>query len=459
MKSLRTAVPLRAWFEGMKGCLMVVVPAALGSSRWAQRLRPIAKPVARYAASALGAIALWPATCASAGEVFSLPALEALAIKGNAAIRAAQSDVSAARGAVQSAQAYPNPEVEYQAGSTQYRPLPTAGVSGFGASYGISQPLDLPFRRNPRIDAAKSGLAAREAGFRAFQLEWIAELRRAYFDALRRRAERTNAEESLKLVQALYNGIKLRLQVGEAARLELIRAEADLLAVQAQARSAALRQEQSLLRLRKLVSPDLPADFEVAGALDAPLNVPVIEELEAQALAANPELERARALREQARYRLNYEEANRLPSVSLRAMREADQELRTFRVGLNVSIPLWDRRKGPIAEAQADVSRAADSYEAQSFAIKQDLQFAYRQYEVTQAQVAALEKGLVAQAVSAVEIAETAYRAGERGLIDVLDAQRVLRSARADLIASRYELASAWVEIQRLVAAARQDQP
>ena len=61
------------------------------------------------------------------------------------------------------------------------------------------------------------------------------------------------------------------------------------------------------------------------------------------------------------------------------------------------------------------------------------------------------ENGVVSAAGAAVRVAEAAYKAGERGLIDVLDAQRVYRSARADLVASRFELAAAWVEIQRLV--------
>jgi len=46
-------------------------------------------------------------------------------------------------------------------------------------------------------------------------------------------------------------------------------------------------------------------------------------------------------------------------------------------------------------------------------------------------------------------IAEAAYRFGERGFLDVLDAQRVYRAARNELIVARYELAQAWVEIER----------
>ena len=50
-------------------------------------------------------------------------------------------------------------------------------------------------------------------------------------------------------------------------------------------------------------------------------------------------------------------------------------------------------------------------------------------------------------------MAEAAYRFGERGILDYLDAQRVYRAARSDLIAARYELRSADVEIARLLAA------
>ncbi|MBS0465774.1 MAG: TolC family protein, partial [Proteobacteria bacterium] len=45
---------------------------------------------------------------------------------------------------------------------------------------------------------------------------------------------------------------------------------------------------------------------------------------------------------------------------------------------------------------------------------------------------------------------EAAYRFGERGILDVLDAQRVLRSVRADLLQARYELQAARIELDFL---------
>jgi hypothetical protein len=50
------------------------------------------------------------------------------------------------------------------------------------------------------------------------------------------------------------------------------------------------------------------------------------------------------------------------------------------------------------------------------------------------------------------KVAEAAYRFGERGIIDYLDAQRVLRNTRVDFLNARYELQAALIEIERLRA-------
>ena len=67
-------------------------------------------------------------------------------------------------------------------------------------------------------------------------------------------------------------------------------------------------------------------------------------------------------------------------------------------------------------------------------------------------QVSALETGIVREAEAALKVAEAAYRFGERGILDFLDAQRVFRAVRNELISARFELSAAVVEIERLSA-------
>ena len=48
--------------------------------------------------------------------------------------------------------------------------------------------------------------------------------------------------------------------------------------------------------------------------------------------------------------------------------------------------------------------------------------------------------------------AEAAYRFGERGILDVLDAQRVLRTVRTDYLSAQCDLQAALIEIEQLRA-------
>jgi cobalt-zinc-cadmium efflux system outer membrane protein len=89
------------------------------------------------------ALALMPLPAGA--ETFGLRQLEDMAA-GHPALKAAAQGVEAARGGVQGARAFPNPEVEYLAGSMRYRPG-IQGTSGGSASVSVSQALDLPFRR------------------------------------------------------------------------------------------------------------------------------------------------------------------------------------------------------------------------------------------------------------------------------------------------------------------------
>jgi cobalt-zinc-cadmium efflux system outer membrane protein len=74
-------------------------------------------------------------------------------------------------------------------------------------------------------------------------------------------------------------------------------------------------------------------------------------------------------------------------------------------------------------------------------------------YRIAQRQVEALETAVLKDAEAAVRVAEAAYRFGERGILDYLDAQRVLRLVRIELISARFNLQAAAAEIDRLRAA------
>jgi len=381
---------------------------------------------------------------------FTRAQIEQLAQGNSRSIQAARNQVEAAVGAVRTAKAFPNPEVEYQKGQSSQR-QPT-GVPGNVEQYILTQPLDMPWTRSARIGAAEAGLDSATAHGRGMEADIMARIRVRYFDVLRRQAELKAALEDQTTMEGIRDRIALRVETGEAPRFELIKADAEMLNSQKNAYTAELRVTQARASLRALVGPTLPEQFVLAGKLQDPLELSDIDSLRDEIRLRNPDLLRARAEQQRATKQLDHERAKRWPTLALRGSKENDPELSTSRVGVVMTIPIWDMRGGPIDEARANLSRANNELAHYEFSLDRSVEVAYEQYQIAQAQVSALESGIVRQAENAVRVAEHAYRFGERGILDVLDAQRVYRAARNELINARYEAASIWAEIERLRA-------
>ncbi len=390
------------------------------------------------------------ASLAVAQAEFDLPSIEALAMSSSRSLMASRDQVTAARYAIDSAGAFPNPELEYLSGNARARS--PGGNPGDARSVTLTQPIDLPWRRSARIGAAEAGLVSASAGSRMFEADLLARLRVRYYEVLRREAELSNAREDAALMQKIRSKIALRVETGEAPRFELIKADAESLNAQKTAQAAGFRLEQSRSLLRQVVGGGLPAEFKLSSRLrDVPALVP-LDDVRKQIAESSPDLARGRAEMVRAERQLELERAQRLPSLALKASMDEDPDMRASKIGVVFSVPIWDRRSGPVGEAAAQLSRARNELEAQQYSLSQGLEVAYQQYEIAQTQATALESGIVRQAESALKVAEAAYRYGERGFLEVLDAQRVFRAARSELIAARYELAAAWVEIERLRA-------
>src|SRR5690606_3813414 len=268
----------------------------------------------------------------------------------------------------------------------------------------------------------------------------------------RREAEFEATLEDMALTQQLYERAQVRVDVGDAPKYEAIRVAAEMLNAQKNSQSALLRVNQAKSFLRQQVGDVLPIGFSIEGDMGNTNRLDTLEELRQTLLSTNPELIQYRHELERAGIAVDYQRSLRLPSLALKASSVRDPEVRDTQFGIVMTIPLWDRNRGPIDEAAANAIRIRSLLEAREFEMTQQLDSAYQQYQIAASQVEALKSGIVRQAESALRIAQSAYRYGERGIIDYLDAQRVLRTARNDLIAAQFDLHIAAIEIDRLLA-------
>ena len=390
------------------------------------------------------------ATGAVAAEPLTLERALGLAEQSSPRLRAAAAQVEGARAGVNTARAFPNPTVSAGGGRVNAR-VPDA-LSGGLSALGVEQPIDLPSVREPRIRAAESGQEAAALAREEVRLQVRADVRRAFYEVLRRESELDLATETERLLDGIRRRVAVRVEVGESPRLEVIRAEAEVATAANAVATARLRLAQAKTVLRTVVGLPPGAELSVEGEAVAPPPPPGLDALREEVLARYPGVAQARAEVTRAEARLATERALRVPQPTLVADVLQGPETRDAVLGIRVPIPLFDRRQGPIGEAAAAVGAAAADAERRRLDLIAALENAYNRYRVATEQIAAFEGGLLRQAEAALRVAESAYRFGERGFIEVLDAQRVLRQVRTDFLAARFEQQSAHIDLDQLRA-------
>ena len=381
---------------------------------------------------------------------YSLQELINIALESSPQVLAARDQVRAIKGQVSIARAIPNPEFEVSTG--QQRSATGSLTVGNVSSWAVTQPLDMPYTRYPRVNAAEANLRAAEATRVAFEIETISRVQQRFYELMRRQAESRAADEDLSLTKEIRDRMQLRYDVGETARFELIRAQTEFLNAQIAQESSRLRIDQARSQLRQVVGHSVAADYAVVAEQPKTEVLPPLNILLSEIQSQSPDIQKARAEVEASESKLSFEKNSRLPRLSFKASQYNDPNFTDRLYGLVVSIPIWDFKSGQVAEAEANASKAKNQLNAQSQSLDQQLETAYKLYQIASYQVKVLDQEVVELASSARRIAEVSYRYGERGMLEYLDAQRTFRAARNDLIKARFDLATVITEIQRLRA-------
>lgn len=414
-------------------------------------MTPVVTRSVTWAAFAGVALAL---ASPGAGPLTLDQALE-LAEKNHPQFQVASAMLEAAQAGITTARAYPNPEAGVLAGHQRARVPGT--VPGPVQVYSFAQPLETRKVRETRILAAELGKSASEFAQAEARIMVRSVVRQAFYLTLRRKSELELATGNQKLVEDLKRRIEVQVSVGEAARLELTRAEAEAAIARTSTKSAQLRLVTALAALRAAIN--LPQDEEIdpLGQLDPASSLPPLSTLRAEVERNYPALRQSESEIRRSSLRLQNELALRTPQPTLRSEYEHQPDVATYRVGVSLPVPLWNKRQGPIGEAAAALRLATSTLSLRRLEIFAQLESAYGRYQVASQQLAIYEEGVLKQAEAALQAAEAAYRFGERGVIEVLDAQRVLRGARLDFLNAQHDRQAALIELQQLRAADLRD--
>ena len=317
------------------------------------------------------------------------------------------------------------------------------------SSWQLMQPLDLSGRRGLREDAARHRVRATEADNRARRNERAVQLRRAFHDLLRQ-------QETLRAVGdwaarfAVIGGVVDKLaRAGEVAGYDRRRLEREQRSAEARLAEARADLERGRARLAALIGRDV--DDGIAGRLP-PEMPPAIQNLQAR-LAARPDLS-ALTARVDAAQADNAAARRNLPelTVGIGGKRADDGTARENGnlVMLAFNLPLFDRQQvgDQRSAAQAQAARAELGLARQQ--AEGELAGLHRQ--LTQLIIAAerFRGSAVAPSAELVRIAETAYRAGEFTILELLDAYKGALEAETTALDLEWKAREVRIELDQL---------
>lgn len=396
---------------------------------------------------------MWLCCCvpslAFAEVTFDLKTLLDKAVAENPMMAISKAQVEAAAAGITVARSFYNPDLELMAGPARYRGVPTPGATERNYGVTISQPLDFPGTRTSRRELAEQQLTYAEKGIQTTSFDLRNLIKQAYLTVLLRQQILQMLGANLSVLQEIQTKIKRKVEVGEAARYELIKADTELLAAERDYASAQTRIDEAKAILRGMIG-NMPDNFEVKSELPTISELPNITELR-QSAENNPYLQQLITAKDSAEAKLKLEQALRFPGLTLKSDFTQDPDLNTFRVGVVLPLPVWNRREGQIAQAAAGVEEADANIRLQKQVLRKEIDSAYQRNVIASNQLKVFENGLLEQSQATLSRAEAAYKFGERGILEYLDAQRVNRDVKRDYLIAKFDYFFSVLQIERFI--------
>jgi cobalt-zinc-cadmium efflux system outer membrane protein len=379
-----------------------------------------------------------------------LVALEQLALQRNPTLVQAGAQVQISQGKSFQAGLWPNPNVGYSG-----ELIGTDRTAGEFQGIFIEQQIITGCKL--QLSRAKFSQEAREAELQvtAQQYRVLYGVRVAYYELLARQKRLAlrrqllkNAEEAVKTVQELIN-------VGQANRPDLLRAELRMQRAKAALLAAGRRLEGSREALAAVVGDPQIAQSAIDGLLEFPRDADLERNTTlSQLLSSSPQLAVAEAEVARDQIGVQRESAEPIPNVLLRGAAgrnfTSDNTVGTVEIGLR--LPLFDRNQGTILQAQAELSRARAEVTRRELELRRRFAQTFAQYEAALAIARTYQLEALPRAREMYQLYRQSFEKRRAAWPQVLDAEReyyeladeyldnLLEARRAEALLSTYLL-------------------
>jgi len=331
-----------------------------------------------------------------------------------------QGRFATAQSAVTEARLFPNPQV-----ALGYERLGAPGGHASESTVQVSQSIDISGRRGLLQDAAGSRLSAAERDRLDRAQKLVGEVRRAFADALYRERIKESAAAWLARLEEATTIVARLTSAGEASGYDRRRIEREMQS----ARAKLLAADADLARARENLVGLLGSasgSFKLAGDLD-PLPPPPLPEFQSR-LRERPDLASLSAQAEAFDHERLAAERRWIPDMTLGVGHKRTDETGRSENGVilsfSVPLPVFDRGQASEQKARGQAMTLRAERDLQLARAEGELRGIWRQATQLREAVVAFRAQTAAGSRDLSRIAQAAYRAGEGGILELLDAYR-----------------------------------
>ncbi len=375
-----------------------------------------------------------------------------MALRHNHNLLAARTTIQQSQDEEVTANLRPNPVL---LGDAQF--IPIFHPDQFGSAYidnlaqfdlGISYLFERGKKRQHRLQAARDLTAVTRSQVTDNERTLIFQVATQFIGVQLAESALDLAREDLKSFQNSVDISQARYKAGDISEDDFLKIKLQLLQFQTDASQEELAKVQALSDLRQLLGYEsVSADYDVAGSLDYQPVSAHLEDLQAKALAARPDLRAAQqgVTAATSQYELAKAQGKQDVTAQVNYTHVADES--TASLFGQIQLPIFDRNQGEIARAQVAITQAQEQEKAASEQVLTDVEDAYEGLLTNDKIVQIYRSGYLDEAKQDRDISEYSYRRGAASLLDFLDAER---SYRATQLAYRQSLAAYLLALEQL---------
>lgn len=291
----------------------------------------------------------------------------------------------------------------------------------------IGQLLELGGKRMARVQAAQLNEELAVRDYEARRVDIIARVANVFTEVLAGQERLKLAEETKLLAQNVVDKVVLRVQAGKVPPIEETRAKIGLSAARIEWEQAQRDLASARKRLALMWGSTSPQFDQALGSLETSTPPPNFHQLQ-ELVLSNPMALRAMKNIEHRKALVEVEETRRIPNLTVNAgiVHHAQLGGTTAVAGLMIPLPLFDRNQGNLKEANERVNKAEDERLALELRLKTELTQSYESLTAAWNEINILRSEILPGAKSAFNVMRRGYELGKFGLLELLDAQRVL---------------------------------